>query len=109
MQVEGDIADRGLTQRRKVANFQNHFARLVLFVREALVQGAADHHGDDLVHIQPFERLSGDPLAVTQNGDLIAQLEDLFHFMRDIDDATATLFQFTDNGEKVVHLFFRQG
>ncbi|MNY76772.1 hypothetical protein D3C86_2164580 [compost metagenome] len=81
MQVERNIANRRLAQRGQVANFQNHFTRLVLFVRETLVQGTADHHGDDLVHVQPFQRLSGNPLAVAQNRDFITQLEDLFHFV----------------------------
>lgn len=81
MQIERDIADRRLTQRGQVTHLQNHFAWLVFFIREALVQRTANHHGDDLVHIQPFQRLGGDPLAVAQDGDFIAQLEDLFHFM----------------------------
>ena len=92
VQVEGDIADGRLTQRGEIAHFKNHFTRLVLFVREALVEGAANHHGDDLVHIQTFQRLRGNPLAVAQDGNLIAQLEDLFHFVGDIHNAAAAIF-----------------
>ncbi|MOA11710.1 hypothetical protein D3C78_1316650 [compost metagenome] len=107
VQIERDIANRRLTQRREVAHLKNDFAWRVLFIREALVQRAPNHHGDDFVHVQPFKRLSSDPLPVTQNSDFIAQLEDLFHFVRDINNAAAALFQFTDNSEKVIHLFFR--
>ncbi|MNE85524.1 hypothetical protein D3C80_1825360 [compost metagenome] len=107
MQIERDITNRRLTQRREVAHLKNHFAWRVLFVREALVQRAPNHHGDDFVHVQPFERLGGDPLTITQNSDFIAQLENLFHFMRDVHNTAAAIFQFTDNSEKVIHLFFR--
>ena len=92
VQVEGDVANRGLTQRGQITHLKDHLTRLVLFVRETLVQGTAHHHGDDLVHVQPFERLSGNPLAVAQDGYLITQLEDLFHFMGDINNAAAAIF-----------------
>ncbi|MND39115.1 hypothetical protein D3C80_298270 [compost metagenome] len=72
VQIERHITNRRLAQGCEVTHFKNHFTRLVLFIREALVQGTAHHHRDDLVHIQPFKGLSGDPLTVTQNGDFIA-------------------------------------
>ena len=91
-----------------MAHLKNGFARHVGFVGKALVQGTADHHGDDLIHIQPFQRLGGDPLTVAQNSDLVAQLENLFHLVRDINNAAAAIFQLANNGEQVVHLFLGQ-
>ena len=73
---------------------------------KTLVKRTPDHHGDDLVHIQPFQRLGGDPLAVAQDGYFIAQLENFFHFMRDIDDTAAAIFQLTDDLKQMVDLFF---
>ena len=47
-------------------------------------------------------------VMVAQNGYLITQLEDLFHFVGDIHNAAAAVFKLTDNGKKVINLFFRQ-
>ena len=108
MQVKGDIANGGLAQRGEIAHLEDHFARSVFAIRKTLVKRTPDHHGDDLIHIQPFQRLGGDPLAVAQDGYFIAQLENFFHFMRDIDDTAAAIFQLTDDLKQMVDLFFRQ-
>ena len=108
MQVKGDIANGGLAQRGEIAHLEDHFSRGVFSIRKALVERTPDHHGDDLVHIQPFQRLGGDPLAVAKDGNFIAQLENLFHFVRDIDDTAAAIFQLADDLEQMVDLFLRQ-
>ncbi|MNV47642.1 hypothetical protein D3C71_1395170 [compost metagenome] len=108
MQIERDVSNRRLAQGGQVLHLQDHLTRRILSIGETLAERTPHHHRDDLVHIQPFQRLGGDPLAITQNGDFVAQLEDLFHLMRDIDDAAAAFLQLADNGEQVVHLFFRQ-
>ena len=106
MQIKGNIPNRRLTQRGQVAHFKNHFPRIVGFIRESLVQGTADHHGDDLVHIQPFQRLRRNPLSVAQHGNFITQLENFFHFVGDVDNTATAFFQLANNGEQMVDLFF---
>ncbi len=98
----------GWTQRGEIAHLEDHFSRGIFAIRKTLVERAPDHHGDNLVHIQPFQRLGGDPLAVAQDGYFIAQLENFFHFMRDIDDTAAAIFQLADDLKQMVDLFFRQ-
>lgn len=71
MQIKRDIANRRLAQRRQVTHFQNHFARLVFFVRETLVKRTPNHHGDDFVHRQSCQRFGSDPLTVAQYGNFI--------------------------------------
>ena len=56
----------------EIAHLEDHFARSVFAIRKTLVKRTPDHHGDDLIHIQPFQRLGGDPLAVAQDGYFIA-------------------------------------
>ena len=109
MQVETDIADRRLAQRRQVSDFQHDIPRCALFFRETLAECASDHGGDNVIHRQPFEGLCGDPLAVTQNGYLITETENLFHFVGDINDAAAAIFQLADNGKQMIDFFFGQG
>ena len=105
MQIKGDIANGGLTQRGEIAHLEDHFSRGIFAIRKTLVERAPDHHGDNLVHIQPFQRLGCDPLPVAQHGNFITQLEDFFHFMRNINDTASTLFQLTNDGEQMINFF----
>ena len=77
-----------------MAHLQHHFAGRVGFFREALREAAPHHFGDQFVHIglRHGERVY--PFAIAQNGDFIANFENFFHFVRDINDAAAALFQF---------------
>ena len=63
---------------------------------------------EEIPQIVLAQRLVGDPLAVAQDGYFIAQLENLFHFVRDIDDTAAAIFQLADDLEQMVDLFLRQ-
>ncbi len=55
--------------------------------REAALQGAAHHGGDQLVHVGVLGGLCHDQIAVPQHGDLIADLKDLVHLVGDVDQS----------------------
>ncbi|CRZ89624.1 Uncharacterised protein [Vibrio cholerae] len=101
--------NRGLIECGEILHLKNDILRFVAFFRETLGQFTANHHRNDLVHVQPFQRTRIDPLAITQNGDLIANRKDLFHFVRDVHHPTAFFFELFDDGKKMVYLFFGQG
>ena len=108
VQVEGHILNGGLVLRRQVFDLEDHLFRLVGLFREALGQFTADHHADDLIHGHALERLGCHPLAIPQYGDLVTELEDLFHLVGDVDDAAPLVLQLVDDLEEVVHLFLGQ-
>ncbi|MNC04958.1 hypothetical protein D3C75_524110 [compost metagenome] len=109
VQVEAHVLDGGLVLGRQVLDFEDHLFRLVGFLREALGQLATDHHADDLIHGHALERLGRHPLAIPQYGDLVTELEDLFHLVGDVDDAAPLVLQLVDDLEEVVDLFLGQG
>ena len=83
--VEGDILQVRLKFGGKVLNRKHHIAGLVVNRRKAVVQRTADHGGNQLVHVGFFGFFGQHHFAVPQNGNLIADLKNLVHFMGDID------------------------
>ena len=81
----------------------------VVHRREAAFQRAADHGGDQLVHVGVLGILGHDQVAVTQHRDLVADLKDLIHLMRDIDQRDALRFQHPHHFEELVDLLHGQG
>jgi len=69
---------------------------------------AADHHPDHIVHGDILNVLGIDVLAVTQDGDAVAQTEDFFHSVGDIHDGDALLAQGLDDREQTFGLGFGQ-
>ncbi len=65
-----------------------------------IFQLTADHHFDQALFGQFADRAFSNKLTVAEHRDVIANLKDLFHAMRDIDDAAALRFQFVDHPEQ---------
>ena len=69
-----------------------------------LVEVAADHHRDEVAHVGLRHRPGGDVAAVAEDGDAVAEAEDLLHAVRDVDDAEALRTEAADHLEEEVGL-----
>src|SRR5699024_3217260 len=80
----------------QVLNLQNRLGTLLTeLLGELIVQAAAYHCGNERV-IVPILGVSGlDELTVTDNGNTVTQLEQLFQLMRNEHDADAACLQVT--------------
>ncbi|MPM62594.1 hypothetical protein SDC9_109470 [bioreactor metagenome] len=47
-------------------------------------------------------------LAIAHDGDFVADLQDLFHLMGNIDDGHTSCLQRANDGEQMLHLILRQ-
>ena len=63
------------------------------FPRVNIRQFTADHEGDQLILVELFLILRGDRLAVTQDGDAVGEVEDLFQAVGDVDTGDALFAQ----------------
>jgi hypothetical protein len=62
---------------------------------------ASDHLLDDALGIRGGDGFGGDVFAVAQDGNGVAQAEDFFHAMGDVDDGDAAGFEFFEEREKM--------
>ena len=69
-----------------------------------LLQPATHHHLDDPVFVELTHRLLAYPFAIAQHGDPVADLEDLFQAVGDVDDAATLLAQLADDHEQLLCL-----
>ena len=69
-------------------------------MRILILQLAADHHLNQQIFIQAGHFALGDKLPIAEDRDVIANLEDLFHTVRDIDNTAPLRFQFADHAEQ---------
>lgn len=105
--VEGDIGEDALAG--QPAHAQRDLARLDLLLRVQLRQVAADHAADQVVLGHALDRFAGDPGAVAQGGDPLADLEDLLQTVGDEEDGGALLAQGADDTEEPGHLAAGEG
>ena len=77
-------------------------------LRELVVQRTAYHRGDQGVVVPAADVARLDVLAVTDNRNAVAELEQLFEFMGYKDDADAACLQFTAGLHQLLDLFFAQ-
>ena len=73
-----------------------------------LVDDAADHHADDLVHRHLGGVHRADVLAVAHDGDAVGDLFEFAHAVGYVDDAHAARLQITDEAEQLLDLAFSQ-
>ena len=106
-QLEGGVLQAGVFA-CDVLHVQNHIAGLVGLFREAVGQLAAHHQADDLVHGQLLGGAGCHPLTIPHDGHVVADAQDLFHLMGDVDDAAALVPQHVDDAEQMLHFRFRQ-
>ena len=72
-------------------------------------QLTAHHLGDDEVSGQVLGSPGTDVLAIPHDGDLVADAEDLIHFMADVDNGHALGLQLVHDSEQGLHLSGGQG
>ena len=106
-QLEGSVLQAGVLA-GDVLHIQDHVTGLVGLGREAVGQFPAYHELNDLLHGQLLGRAGGHPLAVAHDGDVVADAEDLVHFVADVDDAAALFLQHIDDAEQMLHLSLGQ-
>ena len=84
----------------EVVDLQAHRAGRLIEVGILVFQLTADHHLDKSVLIQRRDLALGDKLPVTKDRHVVANLEDLFHTVGDIDDTAPLRLQFADDAEQ---------
>ena len=107
--IKSNILQIRLKFRGKMFNIKNHIARFIVHRRETVVQGPADHRGDQLIHVGFFGFLCQDHLSVPHHGNFIADLKDLIHFMGDIDQRDPLRLQVAHHLEQFGDFLHRQG
>ena len=107
MGLEADILqDAGLVE---VPGLQPDLALLAEFLGVEVVQSTADHGLDQGVLGHILDIFGNDVLAVTHNGDAVAQFEKLFEFVGNEQHGDAPGFQTTDGGHQLRDLFLTEG
>ena len=87
MELEIDV-DRA--RGAKALRLEDELARRMRGVGRKQIPGiAADHQADEASRIEPGERTIGGDRSVLQNGDIVAEVEDLIEPVRDIEDGDA--------------------
>ena len=93
-----------------MAHVEQHVADLLVAIERAVdvAQIAADHHADELglLHLAGDDRVH--VAAVLEDGDLVGDLEDLAHAVRDVDDDLALGLELADDGEQRLDLRIAQ-
>ena len=102
--VKGDILQVRLVLGGKVLDRQDRLAGLVVDRREAVLERTADHCGDQLVHVGVLGALGHDEVAVTKHRDVVADLEDLVHLVRDVDERDALALEHAHHREELLDL-----
>ena len=78
----------------KAFRLEDEISRRVQDVGRKQVPGvAANHQADEAVGIKPGQGAIGGDRSVLQNGDVVAEVEDLVQPVRDIEDGDATVAQ----------------
>ena len=108
VELEAGLLEAGVLA-GQMLDLQNHLAGDIVLGREAVGQLPAHHQPDDLIHGQLLGRPGGHPGAVPHDGHIIADAQDLFHLVGDVNDAAALVTQHVDDAEQVLHLGLRQG
>ena len=84
----------------QVLYLKDHITHLYITLRITFADLTADHHLDDFSHIGLGNQACPDVLAVTEDGNSVAEFEDFFHSVGDINDGNAFLLKGADDLEK---------
>ena len=105
----GYAKDLAFTQRERnivyartaqVIDLQANITRRFFQARVLIFQLTSHHHFNQRVFCQRGNFTFGNKLPVTEDGYVVANLEDLFHTVRNIDNAASLGFQFADDAEQ---------
>ncbi len=77
----------------EIIDFEPHRPEGGLSLWKSLLELAAHHHFHDLVEARLRHRTLADEMSIAQHRDPVADLENLLHTVRDVDDADAARFQ----------------
>ena len=84
----------------QIVHLQTNRTGRFIQVRVLIFQLAANHHFDQQIFIQTGYLALGDKLPVAKDRHIIANLEDLFHTVRDIDNSAPLRLQLADDAEQ---------
>ena len=107
MKIKADIAEG--TGAGQPADGKRDFLAGGTRLGEDLAQIAADHQPDERIRIEFRGRPRGNVAAVAEDRHRSAMAKHFVHFVRDIDDRHAALFQYANRGEERFRLAVRQG
>jgi hypothetical protein len=105
--AEGDVRE-GAVGRGEPVNLDDFPGTRHSVVREHALEAAADHVFDQLVDRHLGGVVGGDPLAVAEDDDAVADPRDLLESVTDVDERHAFPAERVDALEQVVGLFRSQ-
>src|SRR5690606_21120441 len=86
-QLEGDVVELG--RMRQAGDLEQRAAELRLALREDGVDGAPDHHADDVALLGLREQAFADHLSVAEHGVAVGDAIDLVELVADEQDRLA--------------------
>ena len=97
-----------MAARGDVLCLKHDLSRLRGFGRETIGKLATDHQLDDLFHVHFGSRGGFYVHTVTHDGNVVGYAQDLLHFVGDINDTAAALFEHLYDVKQVLDLALRQ-
>ena len=104
--METDVLENACV--REPLDLQNRLTDWNVFLGEHIGDIAANHAGNEAALRDLRNRPLADGLAISHDADIVAELEDLLHAVRDIDDRAVFGGQAVDNLEEALDLARRQ-
>ena len=93
----------------EVVHLQADLTRRFIQMRILIFQLTSHHHFDKRIFGQRRHFALGNKLPVAEDGDVIADVEDLFHTVRDIDNPAPLRLQLADHAEQGFSFGIGQG
>ena len=92
----------------EVLDLEDRITDGAVALRIDAVHLAADHHGDDRGRIDLGNGIRADEAAVAHDRYVVAEREDLFHLVRDVEDGAALVAHLLDLLKQTLRLVLRQ-
>ena len=89
-------------------NGKDHILGLIVHRREPVFQGTSNHGSDQFVHVGVFRSFGHNQITIPEYGNIVADLKNLIHFMRDIDQGDPLFLQHPHHLEKFVYFLHGQ-
>ena len=107
--IEGNILQMRRELCGQMLHRQNHVSRRIVHRREAVLERASYHGGNQLIHVRILRGLRHNQVAIPEYGNLITDLKNLVHLMRNVNQSDSLLLQHPHHLKELVYLLNRQG
>ena len=106
--IERDVLKMRCVLGGEMPNGEDGVSWGVVYRGEPALQRTTHHGGDQLVHIGVLGGFGHNQITIPQHRNLIADLKDLIHLMRDVDQRDPLLFEHPHHLKELVHFLHRQ-